>query len=423
MRFTITVSIAILLLAGICAAQSLDGRKIIVKGGEQASVDCPLVLPFDGKAPDTTVQVVDAKSNKAYPATICDKQLTFIPGEIKTGEEAAFAVKVLKESQAPKVALSKKGDQPEIEVVVNGEPFTAYRFSNDEKKPYLWPVYAEGKVTITRNWPMDPNADTDVEHDHKHQKSIWTAYGDINGVDCWSEEPNSGFQHSDEVTFGSGDAFGWIKAKNTWQDKDHKPVIAEEREYRFYATPENNRILDVKVTFTAAYGDALFKDTKEGGIVAFRIRPEMQEEYKKIVGKSPDGKNKFDVSYRGTITNASGAQGMKDCWGKPSPWCDYSGPIEGVGVRGIAVFDNAQNLRHPTCWHVRNYGLNGASCFGLAAFTAGDPSPKNGDYTLPSGKSLTFNYRMIIHSGDVKEAKIADRYADYATPPKADWAK
>jgi hypothetical protein len=358
-------------------------------------------LPLAGAAPDKTVQVVDAKAGKTFPATVRDKCLVFIPESLGAKEKATYQVKVTGEAAPPKVAITKKGDAPEVEVAINGDPFTTYHYSNDNKKPFLWPVYAEGKIGMTRDWPMDPSAPGGP--DHLHHKGIWTSYGDVNGADCWDEGAKSGFQHSDEVTFGSGDAYGWVHAKNTWQDKDHKPVIAEEREYRFYATRPDMRMFDETVTFTAAYGKVLFKDTKEGGIVAFRIRPDLTE-----------------LSKNGVITNASGAHGMKECWGKPSPWCDYSGPVPGNGVRGIAVFDNPANLRYPTCWHVRDYGLNGANCFGLSYFTE---KKENGDYTLEDGKTLTFTYRVLIHSGDVKDAKIAERYADYVKPPKAEWAK
>ena len=192
----------------------------------------------------------------------------------------------------------------------------------------------------------------------------------------------------------SSDLAAWIKAKNTWQDKDHKPVIAEEREYRFYPGAPSARVFDVTITFTAAYGPVLWKDTKEGGIVAFRMRPGMQLPSKKG---------------NGVITLATGEKNAA-AWGKKSPWSDYSGTIEGKGVRGIAIFDNPQNLRYPTNWHIRDYGLNGANCFGLSDFTN---KKENGDFTLENGKSITFKYRVVVHSGTAEEANLAKLYAEY----------
>jgi len=405
MKTQIVFAAALTLVLSLCVlssvhAQSLDGRKIVIEGAGQASVNVPVSLPFDGKAPDAAIVVVDTKSKKEFPASIRDNALVFVVDSLPANAKMECEVKALKEKKAPKVAITKKGDAPVVDIIIDGQPFTSYNYSNDNKKPFLWPVYAEGKVSITRDWPMDSTAPGGP--DHPHHKGIFTAYGDVNGADCWDEGEKSGFQRSDDVTFGSGDAYGWIHAKNTWQDNAHKPVIAEEREYKFYDSPASARIFDETVTFTAAYGKVLFKDTKEGGLIAFRVRPDIQ------------------ANKGGTIVNASGAKGEAQCWGKPSPWCDYYGTIEGVGVRGIALFDNPTNLRHPSCWHVRNYGLNGASCFGLGAFSK---NQQNGDYELAEGKTLTFHYRAVIHSGDEKQAKIADLYADYITPPKASWAK
>ena len=39
------------------------------------------------------------------------------------------------------------------------------------------------------------------------------------------------------------------------------------------------------------------------------------------------------------------------------------------------------------------------------------------------GETLTFNYRVYVHRGDAKGAKVADRYADYINPPKVSWAR
>lgn len=407
MRSAICVLTLVVLASSVCWAQGAE-KKIVVSGTDTAAVFCPIALPFDGPAPETSVVVADTATGTAHGATVRDGELVFVADELKPNQDATFRVETKNVLDVPQVQIEPAGDA-KLDVRVKGEPFTSYVYSNDNRKPFLWPVYCEGGETITRNWPM--GTDTYESNDHIHHKSIWASYGDLNGVDCWGEGENSGYQHSDEVTYGSGDAYGWIHAKNTWQDKDHKPVIAEEREYRFYNTPAGQRTFDFKLTFTAAYGPVTFKGTKEGGILAYRIRPEIQANY--------NNKKTKTVMHKGTMTNAAGNP-MNEIWGKKSPWTDYSGDIEGIGVRGIAAFDHPGNLRHPTNWHIRDYGLNGANVFGLADFTNGQ---ENGDYVLADGQSLVFNYRVIIHSGDVNEAKVAERYSDYAKPPKAEWAK
>ncbi len=397
-------------LAAVAAgAQSLDGRKIHLKAGKTQSLNVPLALPCDAPKTDDVITVVEGKTGKAFPATLRNGELVFVAEGAMPGTEHDYTVKVEKKdvpNYAPHVLIKKQEGKPILDVMIDDVLFTRYYYGAEWKKPFLWPINSEGGVTLTRDYPMDPAG---KPSDHPHHKSLWSAYGDVNGVDCWAEGAESGFQVSGEPEWGSGDAYGWIAVKNVWQDKDHKPLITESREYRFYTTPEKGRLLDVAVTFSADYGDVKFKDTKEGGIVAVRMRVEL-------------------CGANAHITNAEGDQGEKKLWGKPSPWCDYSGDLKGTGWRGITLFDNPANLRYPTSWHVREYGLMGANCFGWSEFTKEAynkpllPS-SNGDWQLPSGKSQVFKYRVYVHSGDVEKAAVADRFADYATPPEIAWAK
>ena len=112
---------------------------------------------------------------------------------------------------------------------------------------------------------------------------------------------------------------------------------------------------------------------------------------------------------RGHIVNSTGAQDAA-AWGKRADWCDYYGPVEGKTV-GIAIFDHPQNPRHPTWWHVRDYGLFAANPFGVHDF---EKKPAGtGNLIIPAGKSVTFRYRIVLHEGDEKQAGIAGLYKDF----------
>jgi len=395
-------------VCGVAAAQPLAGKKISVQAPEHKSLHVPITVPFEGEAPTGVVRAILDGVGKAAPVSIRNGELTFVPEGAMPGVATSYTLETspAEGAPAPRVRIEKQADQNILDVFIDDVHFTSYHYDNDKwRKPFLWPVHARGGVPVTRSYPMDPEG---LPQDHIHHKSLWTAHGNVNGVDLWGEGQNAGYQHSDEVTFGSGDAYGWIHAKNVWQDKDRKPVITEVREYRFYATPETGRLIDVDVTFTADHGDATFGDTKEGGLVAWRMRPELSKE-------------------AAVITIVGGEQGEDKVWGKPSPWCDYSGELPGEGFMGIAVFDHPNNLRHPTSWHARAYGLNGANCFGYTNFREKEYNqpllPENGDYLLKAGETLPFKYRVFVHNGDYQEAAVADRYADFAQTPKATWVE
>lgn len=420
-KFTLGGLALLVAAAPLAGAADLANAKIDLKAGESKVLNAPLSLPWEGDAVDGRIAVEESKTGKRFPATLRGGEFVFIPEGAMPGTVHTYTVIVEPKTDtvSPRVRVEQQADKPIIDVFIDDVHFTSYHYSNENKKPFLWPVNSEGQVGVTRDWPMG-ELEGDKGKDHPHHKSMWAAYGEISLVgkdpaveaptwDCWAEGENSGFQHSGEVTLGSGDAYGWVRAKNTWQDKEHKPLLTEEREYRFYATPEKGRLIDTYVTFTADYGDVLFRDTKEGGMVAIRMRPELS----------------YD---NGVITNAEGDVGEDTLWGKPSPWCDYSGPMPGIGWRGLAVFDHPTNLRYPTSWHVRSYGLMGANPFGYSYFiekeyNKGKLPAENGDTLIKNKEKLSFQHRVYVHSGDVKEADVAGRYADYATPPAVSWAK
>ena len=156
----------------------------------------------------------------------------------------------------------------------------------------------------------------------------------------------------------------------------------------FYGDPAN-RIFDLDITLTALDTPVKLGDTKEG-FFAIRLADKLAEK-----------------GGTGTMTNAEGAQKMKNVWGKPSPWVDYSGTLEGEQL-GVAIFDHPQNPKHPTTWHSRDYGLFAANALGDHDFQ--NDKTKDGSITIQPGKSLRFRYRVVIHPGDTAAAKVGDLY-------------
>jgi len=79
---------------------------------------------------------------------------------------------------------------------------------------------------------------------------------------------------------------------------------------------------------------------------------------------------------------------------------------------GLAIFDDPRNLRAPTYWHARAYGLFAANPFGLKPFT-GD-GRQDGTYRIQAGGSLVLRYRVFIHHGDPTQAGVAEAYRQFA---------
>ena len=97
------------------------------------------------------------------------------------------------------------------------------------------------------------------------------------------------------------------------------------------------------------------------------------------------------------------------------PGIDKNQSVNGKLV-GVAVFDTPGNLRYPTYWHVRDFGLMTANPFGISHFQP--DAGECGDYTLAKGETLRFTYRIFMHLGDAATARIKDKYHDYINPPR-----
>jgi len=122
----------------------------------------------------------------------------------------------------------------------------------------------------------------------------------------------------------------------------------------------------------------------------------------------------------GHIINSKGNRDV-DAWGKRAEWVDYYGPVNGKPV-AVAIFDHPKNPRHPTYWHVRDYGLFSANPYGIHDFTAKTEQKQPvgaGDLKVAAGKKVTFRYRFLFHTGDEKEGKVAEHYKKYAATKTA----
>ncbi|MGI5894823.1 MAG: PmoA family protein [Candidatus Merdivicinus sp.] len=335
--------------------RSVTGEPILIKSSE-LGVECRSVVTEDGKIypaqpKDGGVLVVaDLDGEKEISAELSDKPA-----------EGGVEIKPAEDGKA-------------LDVLINGKLFTSYVFDRGYLKPYLGPVY-----TADGSWYTRLDLET---KEHPHQRSVFLAVGDVNGIDFWNEnEETRGEQRHQAIEqMVSGPAWGGFTAKNVWCNHKGAPVLDEKRTFTFYNQPESCRYVDVEVTFTASYGDVRFGNTKEAGPLGIRINEEMR------------------ADRSGSFCNAYGAKNEAECWGRPAAWCDYSGIIDGKKY-GIAVFDNEDNERYPTTWHIRNYGL----------FAANNLYFKGG-LDIPHHYSLTYKYRICFYEN---ELDTANRFLNY----------
>lgn len=300
---------------------------------------------------------------------------------------ALTAVLLLVGKFAPAAEVKQSADQNHVSVTIDGKPFTEYWFGQRMDRPYarpfFYPVLAPDGTSITD--------DHYGQKEHPHHNSMWVGQGDVNGADHWAlngdKTPKQRHLRFERI---GGDT---LIEDLEWEDVNHQPLLRERRTMKFASLDDKSRAIDFTLEFTPIDKVVDFGDTKEAGLVAIRV------------AKS--------ISDHPTVTNSTGAHGEKATWGKPADWCNISGQINGKGY-GIAVFDHPQNPRHPTRWHVREYGLLAANPFGLSYFDKGAPKHA-GDFKMEPGKTVTFRYRVVVHEGDASSARLDDKYRQYTS--------
>lgn len=331
----------------------------------------------------------------AFPPLACP------PAMLRTILALAFVAALSLASNvavAEQFKLTKTEDG--ITVELDGKLFTRYIFKSASStvpvsKPVMWPVVGPSGKELTRGYPLRA-ATPDEKADHVHHRSFWFDHGDVNGVSFWDETPKSGSIVQRELVRVEEGKTGLIVTRNDWVDVNGKKVCTDERIFTF-GTVGESRYIDCDLTVFASEGPVVFGDTKEG---AFGVRVA--------------GPLSVDSKKGGKIVTSEGLEDAA-AWGKPAAWVDYYGPLDGEVV-GIAILNHPSSFRYPTTWHVRTYGLFAANPFGLKGF---DAKNESGAHTIPKGEQTNLRYRVILHSGDAKQADIAKRFEEYAKVKKA----
>lgn len=272
--------------------------------------------------------------------------------------------------------------------VLDGEKLiTEYR--TDWKVPYLYPFLSPSGANLTRHWPTKPGVEGEAT-DHPHHRSVWMGHGSVNGADFWAmlgdKNPTIIHKGFEANTTTAADRVSFT-ADLQWQ-ADSKNLIDEKRTYTVRKIDVTTSVLEVHSVLTADE-DVTFGDTKEG-MFAFRMDRTLR-----LKGK--EAKSHI-IDSNGLTDNAT--------WGKRANWVAYYGPDETGEPVVAALFDHPKNFRYPTYWHVRDYGLVAANPFGVHDFEGKKDQPHLGDHSLKKGESMTFNYSIVVHHGDLKSANL-----------------
>jgi hypothetical protein len=391
-------------LAAVLAptAASLAGP-LRISTGTLTEDHAAAVLEFEirGAPASRRIELTQLPAGESAPCqttmTPLGAKLTWLAPSLKKGQEGLWEVDLVStDAPAPKARVITRRDGNDVVVLADGVELTRLVGDPAGPKPYLFPLRGPNGKMITRQFPMKAKV-AGEDQDHPHHRSLWFTHGEVGGVDFWAEGPKRGVIRQTRIeALESGPVYARIDARSEWQAPDGKKVLQDRTVYTFYPLERGQTLIDIAITLEPAGNDpVVFGDTKEG---SFGIR--LAESMKEKNG--------------GTIVNSRGQRGMKEAWGKPAEWVDYFGKVEG-DIVGVAILDHPTSFRHPTHWHVRDYGLFAANPFGYRDFY-GDKS-KDGSHKLEKGMAMEFRYRVYLHHGDAEAAQVAAVYRSFATPP------
>ncbi len=314
------------------------------------------------------------------------------PSQTKQDNESTHA--------EPAVTLEEHEAEKRIDVLIDGQLFTSYRWPDSVYKPILYPIISAGGHIVTRGFPLDPREGE--RQDHRHQVGNWLNYGDVNGNDFWgnghtgTKSPNGGtIVHVGAKKTSEGPGEAVLETASRWVDSTGNELMSEKTQLRF-AAEDSIRIIDRITTLTAtAAKPVLFKDTKEG---MFGIRVARSLEL-----PSEDDKGMATGNYRSS-EGISGAE----VWGTRARWMDLYGNVDNEKV-ALIICDHPDNIGYPTYWHARGYGLFAANPLGQKDFTEGRQEM---NFQLAPGDSVTFRYRVVIASGAYPDDAMINAWAD-----------
>lgn len=237
-------------------------------------------------------------------------------------------------------------------------------------KPYFHPLATPGGTLLTDLRPPD----------HPWHRGLWFSWKHINGLNYWEEDRKT--HKSEAVTElvaatlqPHDDGSAELKFFISYHPPNAPPVLTEQRTITVSAPTNGSYELNWTSEFTAVT-NVLFTRTPpasdphgvpHGGYAGLSLR------------LTPATK-----SWR--FVNRAGATGVTAINGQPVDWVKFTA---GTNLPAVTIFDDAQNLRHPSLWYVNQ---------GMPFFT---PALLfSGSLSLATGEKLTLRYQISITDHD-----------------------
>lgn len=277
---------------------------------------------------------------------------------------------------ASAATITAKRVGPKINISIDNKFFTSYIFSEDEKYPFFFPV----------NGPVTGGSVTSMRNSlYPHHTSLFFGCDLINGGNWWQEGLERGriISVNAEIKKQGGDTV-IITDECIWSRPGDISPIRDTRIITITSPSEKVSQIDFDIQMEMLT-DVTIKKTNHS-LFSARMATDLS------------------VINGGTMINSEGMLSEKDTFGKRAAWIDFYGK-RGESIEGLAILQHPSNPWYPSPWFTRDYG-----------FMSPTPMywPENGvDTSMKKGELITLRYRVLVHSGDHKQARIAEEFEKY----------
>ena len=259
---------------------------------------------------------------------------------------------------------------------------------------YVYPLFTPKGFAVTSEHPAD----------HPHHNSFWFAADHLycrmpvthgKGYEDYTYNLylNETFQgraagrivetHHDGAAEGDGfriiQTLDW-RGPSEWAAPDGRLAARETRILRV-ARQRDAHVIDVESRLAAVDWDFTLGPTRHA---YFNVR----------VADS------MIVGLGGVVRDDQGRTGGEAVSGTDARWIDFSGPVGGGQVAGIAVFPDPRD-HADLSWFVADWGVVTVGPFRLK------------QALVRRGEHLTARYRVLAHDGDAGAANVADAFAQF----------
>jgi hypothetical protein len=302
----------------------------------------------------------------------------------------SIAITILFSQQT--IELKRDDKAGRLHVIIEGQEAFVYQYISWLDIPHIWPLYSpSGNNMLVQQAEPYPHhrsfyvADT-IRLDGQREVSTYNALysGQAIGKESYGPPFRDHIRHGKFTNLEAEGYKAIVKAILIWEMDGDKPVLEERRHLAIHGLGKGEYLIDMTFELIAVYGDVEFvSDDVHYAWPFIRMHPH------------------FSGESGGKIEADNGATGEANTNMKEARWIDYSNSVDGI-TEGLAIFQFPYDKKHR--WLTREYGIFGPR----------RPDEQSGKpFILKKGASITQQVGILVHKGDVKTGKVADRYNQY----------